>query len=60
MFEDSLIASRRQARNKMQALTLPIALIIHVVAISGFVIAQVWVVPELSEPPQSRHAPGPA
>ncbi|NLH11362.1 MAG: hypothetical protein GX464_08500, partial [Holophagae bacterium] len=51
MFEENLIASKKQKRNKNQLLTLPIAVIIHVAAIGGYLLAQVWQVSEVPEPP---------
>ncbi|HLE61000.1 MAG TPA: TonB family protein [Thermoanaerobaculaceae bacterium] len=51
MFENSLIASRKQERSKLMLLALPIALAIHVLALGGYVIAQMWAVPEIPEPP---------
>ncbi|MFI5167302.1 MAG: energy transducer TonB [Thermoanaerobaculales bacterium] len=51
MFEDTLIASKKQQRNKNLALVFPIALVIHVVAFSGYVIAQMWSVADVPEPP---------
>jgi periplasmic protein TonB len=51
MFENSLIASKRQERSKFMLLALPIALGIHVLALGGYVIAQIWAVPEIPEPP---------
>ena len=51
MFENSLIASRKQERSKLMLLVLPITLGIHVLALGGYVIAQMWAVPEIPEPP---------
>ena len=51
MFEDTLIASKKQKRNKNQLLTLPIAIVIHVVVFGGYVVAQMWSVADVPEPP---------
>ncbi len=51
MFEDNLIASKRQKANKNLALVFPIAIIIHVVVLGGYVIAQMWSVADVPEPP---------
>jgi protein TonB len=51
MFETTLIASKKQARNMNMVLVLPIALFIHIVVLTGFVVAQIWSVAEVPEPP---------
>ena len=51
MFEENLIASKKQKRNTNQLLVLPIAIIVHLVVISAFVVAQVWQVADVPEPP---------
>jgi len=51
MFENSLIASRKQPRSKLMLLALPIALGIHVVVLAGYVTAQMWQVTAVPEPP---------
>jgi protein TonB len=51
MFEESLITSKRQEQSKFMLLALPIALGIHVFALGGYVIAQMWAVPDIPEPP---------
>jgi protein TonB len=51
MFEDTLIASRRQKGNKLMLLVLPIALGIHIVVLGAYVTAQMWSVAEVPEPP---------
>jgi protein TonB len=51
MFEDNLIASKRQKANKNLALVLPLAVAVHVVVLGGYVLAQLWSVPDVAEPP---------
>jgi protein TonB len=51
MFENSLIASKPQQQNKLMLLAFPLALGLHVVALGGYVVAQMWSVEEVAEPP---------
>ncbi|NLH11477.1 MAG: energy transducer TonB [Holophagae bacterium] len=50
MFESTLIASRRQKTPRQRLLALPVAVAFHLVALSGFVVAQLVTTPPVSEP----------
>lgn len=50
MFESTLIASRRQKTPRQRLLALPVAVALHLVALSGFVVAQFVSTPPVSEP----------
>ncbi len=51
MFENTLIASKKQKRNTTLLYVLPIALLLHVVVLGGYAVAQMWSVPEVPDPP---------
>ena len=51
MFENTLIASKKQQANTRLLMALPIALAIHVVVLAGYVVGQMWSVAEVPDPP---------
>jgi protein TonB len=51
MFDETLIASRGQKRNWNQLATFPIALILHGVVLAGYLVAQIWQIEDIPEPP---------
>jgi protein TonB len=51
MFESTLVASRRQPAPRQRLLALPIAVLAHFVALSGFVLAQLVTTSPVPEPP---------
>lgn len=50
MFESTLIASRRQKTPRQRLLALPVAIALHLVAVSGFVVAQLVTAGPVPEP----------
>lgn len=61
MFETSLIASRRQKGLRQRLLALPAAIAIHGLALSAFLVGQLWAVVPAPEPilPVVLHLPSP-
>ena len=51
MFENTLIASKKQKRNTTLLAILPIALVLHVAVLAGYAVSQLWSVPEVGDPP---------
>lgn len=51
MFESTLVASRRQPASRQRLLALPVAVLVHLVALSGFVLAQLVTTSPVPEPP---------
>jgi protein TonB len=51
MFEDQLIESKRQKVDRKRLMTLPMSVLIHVVVVSVAVVATMWAVDEIPEPP---------
>ena len=51
MFEDALIESHRKPQAKSKLLLLPVAVVIHVIVVAMVIVAQLWAIEELPEPP---------
>lgn len=51
MFESTLVESRRQKTPRQRLLALPVAVLVHLVALSGFVLAQLVTTTPVPEPP---------
>ncbi len=50
MFESALVESQRRPRSKKRFLFVPVAIVIHVLGLSGFVFAQYWQLELVPEP----------
>lgn len=61
MFETTLIASRRQKGLRQRLLALPAAIALHGVALSAFLVGQLWAIAPTPEPvlPVVLHLPSP-
>jgi len=51
MFDETLIVSRKQKRNMGLLAVFPIALAIHGIVLAGYLVAQIWQIDEVPEPP---------
>ena len=51
MFEESLIETKREKPSKIKIYSLPVAVLFHVVLISGLILYSIYAVDTLTPPP---------